>query len=244
MCTMPSTPNRNAAQPIGLPARRPLCWGSRRLRQATKTSRRGRTSHQADRPGDDAAHGVEEPAGQLPPDGRGDDDGEPTRNSPAPSRRCSGSSSPAELPHASYATADEVRRAQPDAGDRTRPGRRTAGRPATARSAPPAAPDASSRFRGAGLRLLVVFLPVERDREVEPPFSEVPLLRDAVGEDVRVAMVANVRENLTCPMRHTPGVVVGRGESVEEARQPPRWSSSERQRAGVETTLRLRVVIG
>ena len=60
-------------------------------------------------------------------------------------------------------------------------------------------------FRGAGLRLLVVFLPVERDREVEPPFSEVLLLRDAVGEDVRVAMVANVRENLTCPMRHTPG---------------------------------------
>jgi hypothetical protein len=87
------------------------------------------------------------------------------------------------------------------------------------------------------LRLLVVFLPVERDREVEPPFSEVLLLRDAVGEDVRVAMVANVRENLTCPMRHTPGVVVARG-------QPPRWSSSERQRAGVETSSRLRVVIG
>jgi hypothetical protein len=95
------------------------------------------------------------------------------------------------------------------------------------------------------LRLLVVFLPVERDREVEPPFSEVLLLRDAVGEDVRVAMVANVRENLTCPMRHTPGVVVGRGRAVvEEARQPPRWSSSERQRAGVETISRLRAVIG
>ena len=108
----------------------------------------------------------------------------------------------------------------------------------------------AGRFFGAGLRLLVVFLPVERDREVEPPFAGVLLLRDAAGEDVRVAMVANVRENLTCPMRHTPGVVVGRGGCqpsggrAASASELPRWSSSERQRTGVETSSRRRVVIG
>jgi hypothetical protein len=67
------------------------------------------------------------------------------------------------------------------------------------------------------LRLLVVFLPVERDREVEPPFAGVLLLRDAVGEDVRVAMLANVRENLRCPMRHTPWVADG-GRGASERR--------------------------
>ncbi len=55
----------------------------------------------------------------------------------------------------------------------------------------PALPDF---FLGAGLRLEVV--PVDRLREVEPPLPElredVPLLRDAGGEDVRVAMLANL----------------------------------------------------
>ena len=96
-----------------------------------------------------------------------------------------------------------------------------------------AAPVFQAVFRGAGLRLLVVFLPVERDREVEPPFAGVLLLRDAAGEDVRVAMVANVRENLTGPTRHTPGVTSGGRAASASAR---RWSSSERQRASVETT--------
>ena len=77
-------------------------------------------------------------------------------------------------------------------------------------------------------------------------------------------MVANVRENLTCPTRHTPGwpLVVGQRAPgcppVIERRAPERppvieqrapgrlrWSSSERQRAGVETTpSRLQVVGG
>jgi hypothetical protein len=56
-------------------------------------------------------------------------------------------------------------------------------------------------------------LPVERDREVEPLLAGVLLLRDAVGEDVRVAMLANVRENLRCPTRHTPGAWVRRLEA-------------------------------
>ena len=58
-------------------------------------------------------------------------------------------------------------------------------------------------FRGAGLRLLGD-LPVDREREADPPRDEEDLLRDAGGEDVRVAMVPNLRDNHTCPTRHTP----------------------------------------
>ena len=55
---------------------------------------------------------------------------------------------------------------------------------------------------GAGLRLGLV-LPDDRDREPEL-FLGVLLLRDAGGEDVRVAMVGNVRDGPTSPTRHTP----------------------------------------
>ena len=48
MCTMPSTPNSSAAQPITCRPAGPLCSGSRRLRQATKHSSSG-TNH-ASRP--------------------------------------------------------------------------------------------------------------------------------------------------------------------------------------------------
>jgi hypothetical protein len=54
----------------------------------------------------------------------------------------------------------------------------------------------------AGLRLLVL-VPDDRDRELEPPLRDVLLLRDAGGEDVRVAMLRNVRDFPTGPMRHT-----------------------------------------
>jgi hypothetical protein len=37
--------------------------------------------------------------------------------------------------------------------------------------------------------LPLAWLPDDRDREVEPPLFGVALLRDAGGEDVRVAMV-------------------------------------------------------
>jgi hypothetical protein len=58
------------------------------------------------------------------------------------------------------------------------------------------------------LRLLVPDLgelPDDRDREPEPPLLDVLLLRDAGGEDVRVAMIRNVRDFPTRPTRHTPG---------------------------------------
>jgi hypothetical protein len=51
---------------------------------------------------------------------------------------------------------------------------------------------------------LVVVVPDDRDRELEPPFRDVLLLRDAGGEDVRVAMIGNVRDFPTDPTRHTP----------------------------------------
>ena len=125
----------------------------------------------------------------------------PNRNSPAPSRRCSGSRSPAELARASCTTpttcaapsqtpATAVAEGAEQPRDRRGPLR-------TARGA--------GRFFGAGLRCWWL-LPDERDRELEPPFADVLLLRDAGGEDVRVAMVANVRESPTCPTCHTPGV--------------------------------------
>jgi hypothetical protein len=41
---------------------------------------------------------------------------------------------------------------------------------------------------------LLVVLPDDRDREPEPPFLDVLLFRDAGGEDVRVAMIRNVRD--------------------------------------------------
>ena len=99
MCTMPSTPNRNAAQPIACRPAGPLCWGSRRLRQATKTSRRG-TNH-ATRPTDPATTprtASKNPPGSCHQTAAATTTASPTRNRPAPSRRCSGSSSPAELP--------------------------------------------------------------------------------------------------------------------------------------------------
>src|SRR5215217_1268235 len=55
----------------------------------------------------------------------------------------------------------------------------------------------------AGLRLLRE-VPDDRERDAEPPFFWMPLLRDAGGEDVRVAMIRNVRDHITSPTCHTP----------------------------------------
>jgi hypothetical protein len=49
-----------------------------------------------------------------------------------------------------------------------------------------------------------VWLPDDRDRELEPPLPEVALLRDAGGEDVRVAMVMTLSHRHTSLMRYTP----------------------------------------
>src|SRR5690349_13094625 len=112
------------------------------------------------------------------------------RNSPAPSRRCSGSRSRAPWP---------TRRA-PDPMPPATPSQTAVipwPRPAKVRETGPGplrtARGAGRRFLLApffagGLRLL--WLPDGRDREVEAPFVLVLLLRDAGGEDVRVAMVA------------------------------------------------------
>jgi len=70
-------------------------------------------------------------------------------------------------------------------------------------------------------------LPVARDREVELPCPDlragVPLLRDAGGEDVRVAMVGIYPEDLICPLRHTPGPLSCRsGRNRAQTRAGPR----------------------
>jgi hypothetical protein len=51
---------------------------------------------------------------------------------------------------------------------------------------------------------LLLEVPDDRDREPGPPFPDVLLLRDAGGEDVRVAMIRNVRDGPTSPTCHTP----------------------------------------
>jgi hypothetical protein len=55
--------------------------------------------------------------------------------------------------------------------------------------------------------------------ECEPDF-EVPLLRDAGGEDVRVAMVRNLRDRPTSHMLHTPPSdrVIERSRVIEPSR--------------------------
>lgn len=50
---------------------------------------------------------------------------------------------------------------------------------------------------------MVFFFPVVRPRELDPPRAVVRF-RDAVGEDVRVAMPGNLRQNLISTMCHTP----------------------------------------
>ena len=82
----------------------------------------------------------------------------------------------------------------------------------TARGAGRLVPFAAARFFGAGLRLEVV--PDDRVREVELPFPPlerlregVLLLRDAGGEDVRVAMIGIYPVDHFCPTRHTRNTV-------------------------------------
>ena len=210
MWTMPSTPNSSAAQPITWRPAGPLRSGSRRLRQATKTAGAARTSR-AGRPSrrPRCAWRRRTPPGSCHQTEAATTRASPTRNRPAPSRRCSGSRSRAVCPIRRTPPPTSVGDAQP--GWRPhRPARRTAGRPGPARCAPRAAPAASARTcRGAACACWLVFFPTTGIARSSRPSSEVLLLRDAGGEDVRVAMVANLREHPTCPMRHTPGVWLG-----------------------------------
>src|SRR3954470_20374611 len=148
----------------------------------------------------------------------------PIRNSPAPSRRCSGSSSRAVCPilrtlaPSTWATPSQ-------SAVITRPAARKnfAIGPVPLRTA-----------RGEG-RLDVLERPLEAgllprdrlpdDRLEDPedfaaerePDLEVPLFRDAGGEDVRVAMVRNLRDRHTSHTLHTPLGVGDRGPPGDRA---------------------------
>src|SRR4051812_15037979 len=126
----------------------------------------------------------------------------PTRNSPAPSRRCSGSRSRAVCP---------TRRTPPPTAWAT-PSQALPSTRASAVNTRAIGPGPLRTARGAGrrpvelprLRAALDFaaglrpdlFPVDPEREAEPPFPDVRaeelLLRDPGGEDVRVAMVANL----------------------------------------------------
>ena len=142
------------AQPTTWRPAGPLCSGSRRLRQPTKTQQqRDEPADLADRAGDDGAGRVHDRAGQLPPDGGGHDDRAARRGSrPTPSRRCSGSRSRAvwPIPRATAPRAWAI--AEPDRGDapperaeeRARSGPGRCGRRAGPAGEPPACACAST----------------------------------------------------------------------------------------------------
>src|SRR3954454_12259413 len=218
MWISPSTPNSSAAQPMIWRPAGPLLSGLRRLRQATKHSSSG--TNQPSRPTEPfTTVRVKSPTppGSCHQTAAATITASPIRNSPAPSRRCSGSRSRAVWP--------TVRTPAPS---------RCAAPSQSALSARPTAwvsraigpvPLRTARGEGrldeverrfdAGF-LLRDWLP--DDRLVDPeafadgrePDFEVPLFRDAGGEDVRVAMVVNLRDRLTSHMLHTPPGVIGK----------------------------------
>ena len=99
MCTSPSTPNSSAAQPMTCRPAGPLLSGLRRLRQATKHSSSG--TNQPSRPTEPfTTVRVKSPTppGSCHQTAAATTTARPIRNSPAPSRRCSGSRSRAVCP--------------------------------------------------------------------------------------------------------------------------------------------------
>ena len=203
MCTMPSTPKSSATQPITWRPAGPLRSGSRRLRQATKQSSSG-TNH-ASRPTEPATTvrvNSPMPPGSCHHTAAATTRARPTRNSPAPSRRCSGSSSRAVWP---------IRRTPPPTAWAT-PSQAVTSTRARAVKTRAIGPGPLRTARGAGRRPVELprlraaarlgagfrpdLFPVDREREAEPPCPDlragVLLLRDPGGEDVRVAMLANL----------------------------------------------------
>jgi hypothetical protein len=71
-------------------------------------------------------------------------------------------------------------------------------------------------------------LPDVRRRELEPPLPDVLLLRDTGGEDVRVAMLRNLRDSPTCHMCHTPRGMRVVTTSQGAQRSPDRLSGTDR----------------
>ena len=213
MCTMPSTPNSSAAQPMTWRPAGPLRSGSRRLRQAdearaaaARTSRPGRPSRRR-RCG--WRHRRRRAAA--------------TRRRRRRRRR--GRSGTAR-PRRGGARARGRGRCARSCGRRRRGRGRRRARPRP-RPRPRASPSAAigpgplRTARGAGrvdfastdpsrAGLLRDWLPDDRVEDPDPfeparaAGLEVLLLRDAGGEDVRVAMLANLHRCHSSPRPHTP----------------------------------------
>ena len=118
MCTRPSTPNSSAAQPMIWRPAGPLLSGLRRLRQATKHSSSG--TNQPSRPTEPLTTvrtPSPTPPGSCHQTAAATTTAAPIRNSPAPSRRCSGSSSRAVCPTLRDPGAQDVGDTEPGGGD-------------------------------------------------------------------------------------------------------------------------------
>ena len=122
MCTIPSTPNSSAPQPITWRPAGPLRSGSRRLRQATKQSSRG-TNHASSptEPATTVRVNSPDAAGQLPPDGGGDHERDAHEEQPGAVATVLGVEVAGGVADAAYSPAHGVGDAQPrgheDAGE-------------------------------------------------------------------------------------------------------------------------------
>src|SRR5918994_4253967 len=207
MCTMPSRPKLNAAQPITWRPTGPLETGSRMTRQAASSTRNG-----TNQPTFPTVPATTVRTNSITPPGTSNQTpaattrARPQSRSPIPSRRCSGSISlaPPTTPRATAPTPCAI------------PSQIAASARASALNACDTGPGPLRTARGAGRRLAVLrfevgrFLAVLRDRELDPALVVLPLprlldvlrLRDRVGEDVRVAMLMTLLIGHICPRDH------------------------------------------
>ena len=201
MCTMPSTPKSSARPADHLSSGRAVALGVAQVAPGDEAEQqRHEPGEQADRAGDDGAGDVADAAGQLPPHGGGDDDGEADQEQPGTVATVLGVEVAGGVADPAYAA-------------RRRRGRRRATRSTSARASAvktrAIGPGPLRTARGAGRRALATALaaglaqacalrsfPTTGSATLEPPLpverAEVLLLRDAGGEDVRVAMLANL----------------------------------------------------
>ena len=214
MCTRPSTPNSSAAQPMTCRPAGPLLLGVAQVAPGDEAQQqRHEPAQQADRAVDDGAHGVADASGQLPPHGRGRPRPRPRSGTARPRRagararargRCGRPCGPLRPGRGRH----RARWRRHPARGRVRA--RQWGQCRCGRLAVQGGFDfAVERPFGAGL--LRDWLPDDRVEDPDPfeparaAGLEVPLFRDAGGEDVRVAMLANLHRCHSSPRPHTPG---------------------------------------
>src|SRR3954447_13169010 len=214
MCTVPSTPKASVTQPTTCRPAGPLLSGSRRLRQPTQTSIRG--TSQPTLPTEPATivrMASIRPPGSCHQTAAATTTARPNRDSPRPSRRCSGSISRAVCPilrataPTAWAMPTQIAAIpRPNAPNRRRTG------PPPQRTAPGPGRRLRALLRE---RVLALFFVVLRDR-----VEGLLLLREPGGEDVRVAMVTNLSHRHSSHTHHTPGLGPPLQQAAEVLRLP------------------------